>query len=297
MNYVLGIFVTLISKLIIGVANVLDGKLSRKTFSSTWSLVVVNGVLILPVLPLFYIILQPKPLTATQFYIIIIVAAIEVFYQIPYYEALRKADTSIVISLFNIEKILVPILAYFVIGERLKITQYVGFGVIILCSILTTFSRASFKLNKAIYYMTLVSFVLAIDSVLQKYSLENIDWKSFYFWITTVSIPFYLLILLVKPSARKEVANFMKAPFKRDYVPLYGQNFATWIAEGLGTLALSLLPVTVTKAIGSFHAVIVHLIASKGHKGLQLDKGESLSFKRICLFVFLAIGVILAVLK
>lgn len=296
MTYLFGILLEFLSKIIIGIANVLDGKLSRQTFTSTQSIVVINGLLIIPILPILYLILKPKFLPIEQFYILIVVAAIEAFYQIPYYKALRETDTSVVMALFNIEKIFIPILAYFIIGERLSLMQYCGFGIIIFCSLLTTFSKKSFKINKSIYYMIFVCLILSAESILQKYSLAHIDWKGLYWWILALSVPFYFIILLFSPVAKREVINFVKTPLEKRYFPLYGQNIATWIAGGLSMLALSILPVTITKAIGSFHAVIVHLIANKGHAGLRLDKKESFSFQRVFLFIFIGIGVLMVIL-
>jgi drug/metabolite transporter (DMT)-like permease len=240
-----------------------------------------------------YLVLRPVCLTRVEFYITAVIAAIEVFYQVPYYKALRETDTSIVTSLFSIEKIFIPVLAYFIIGERLAFIQYLGFGVVIVSLLLTTISKKTFKPNKALYYMLAVSIFLAIDSVLQKYSLEKVDWKSFYFWLMLLSIPYYFILYLIQSSARSEVRKFLKAPFSREYIPLYGQNIATWIAGGISTLALSILPVTISKAVGSIHSVIVHLIAAKGYKRLDLDKQEKLSPKRIFLFLLLAIGIVM----
>ena len=292
MNYVFGILIEFASKIIISVANIFDGQLSRKTFTSVWALVTLNGLLLIPVLPVLFFILSPTLITLPQFFLIFIIAAIEFFYQVPYYKALREADTSIVASLFNFEKIFVPVLAYFIVAERLAMTQYIGFAIIIGCSFILTFNKSSFKFSKAVWYMLPVVIILAFESVLQKYGLDQVEWKTFYFWSLALTLPFYISTLVISRTVQKEVSLFFKTPFNKSYIPLYGQNIATWISGGLGTLALSILPVTITKAISSFHALIVHLIASKGSKKLQVD-GEKFSQKRIFVFIIIAIGVFL----
>ena len=55
----------------------------------------------------------------------LLVSLIDTFYQIPYYYAVKHVDTSIMAALFSIGKIIVPILAYFVVGEHLTSSQYV----------------------------------------------------------------------------------------------------------------------------------------------------------------------------
>lgn len=297
MNYLFGALLVLISNTIISVANVFDGQLARKTFSSIWSIIIINGILLLPVLPIMFFILKPETITKPQFLIILVVASIEFFYQFPYYKALRYADTSVVASLFSFEKILIPIFAYFIVQERLTPLQYFGFALIILCSIATTFKKSSFKLNRAILFMIPVTIILAFESVLQKYGLNKIEWKTFYFYTYALSAPFYLFAFIFIKSAYKEVMDFIKSPFQKLYIPIYAQNIATWISGIFSTLALSILPVTIAKAIGSFHALIVHFVASKGSERLKIDHKEVLSLRRIILFALVGVGVFLTFYK
>jgi len=297
MNYLFGALLVIISNVIISVANVFDGQLSRKTFSSIWSIVIVNGIILLPALPIMFFILRPEAITKPQLLILLIIASIEFFYQFPYYKALRYADTSVVASLFSFEKILIPILAYFIVQERLAPLQYLGFSIIVLCSIAITFKKFSWKPNRAILFMIPVTIILAFNSVLQKYGLNQIEWKTFFFYTNVLSVPFYILAFIFIKSAYKEVKEFIKSPFRKLYIPIYSQNIATWASGVFGTLALSMLPVTIVKAIGSFHAFIVHLVASKGSKTLKIDNKENISAKKIILFILIGIGVFLTFQK
>lgn len=297
MNYLFGTLLAIISNVIISIANVFDGQVSRKTFSSVWSIVIVNGIILLPFLPIMFFVLKPEAITKPQLLILLVVAFIEFFYQFPYYKALRYADTSVVASLFSIEKILIPVFAYFIVQERLSSLQYLGFGIIILCSIVVSFKKFSWKPNRAVLFMIPVTIILAFNSVLQKYGLNQIEWKTFYFYTYALSVPFYILAFIFIKSAYKEVKEFIKSPFRKLYVPIYSQNIATWVSGIFGTLALSMLPVTIIKAIGSFHAFIVHLVASKGSKVLKIDNKENLSLKKIILFILIGIGVFLTFWK
>ncbi|MDB5259887.1 MAG: hypothetical protein JWN37_118 [Candidatus Nomurabacteria bacterium] len=292
MNYVLGFLLVFLEKIIISISNVFDGELSRTTFKSVWTIVILNGLLILPALPIIFLVLEPKTISAGQVFLILLIAAIEVFYQIPYYKALQSTDTSVVASLFGFGSIFTPVFAYLIIHEVLTPVQYIGFTIIVIASILASFDRKTFKINKAFYYMVPVAILLSFQDVIQKAGLEQIDWKTFYFWTFVLSLPFYLLLLLVIRSARTEVSDFLKNPFKKKFIPLYGQNLALWISGGLSTLALSLLPVTILKAFGSFHSLFVHMVAVIAPKTLKV-KGESFSWKKIYLFIFMGIGIAL----
>lgn len=293
MTYLLGILVTLTSELFLGIANIFDSHLSRKTFSSVWSLVTINGLLLIPILPIFYLLLTPEMLSSQQFMMLFAIAFLEFIYQIPYYKALREAETSTVILLFNLEKMFVPVIAYFIIGEHLTTMQYVGFFIIVMSSILVTYKGRSQGFSKAIYYMLLVSLILSFSSVFQKFGLNQIEWKTFYFWHLTLSIPFYLSAIFGLASVRREVLSFVKSPFERKYIPLYCQNLSTWLGGGFATLGLSILPVTITKLIESFPGLLVHIIASSRTEVFTIDVKETLSLKRVCLFLFVGIGVFL----
>ncbi len=292
MNYLFGAVLVLLSNATISVANVFDGELTRKTFSSIWSIVIINGLILLPAIPLMFFIFDPALITGVQLLLMLAIAAIDFFYQFPYYKALRYAETSVVTSFFSFGKILVPIFAYFVINERLTTLQYVGFGIIVLCSIATSFKGSAFKAKKAMMYMLPVVVILAMQSVLEKYGLGQIDWKSFYFYSFALSAPFYLVSLFFIRSARAEVMEFLRKPFQKKYSPIFIQNIATWVAGVFGTLALSMLPVTITKAVGSFHSLFVHFVASKGDK-LHIGSKEKISIRKIILFLLIGIGVFL----
>ena len=127
MNYLFGFVLVFLEKIIISISNVFDGELSRNTFKSVWTIVILNGLLIIPALPIIFFILGPKAISVNQVFLILIIAMIEVFYQIPYYKALQNTDTSVVTSLFGFGRIFTPLFAYFIIKEVLSPMQYIGF--------------------------------------------------------------------------------------------------------------------------------------------------------------------------
>ena len=230
-------------------------------------------------------------LSEYQFCLILGISILEFLYQIPYYIALRKAETSVVVLMFNFEKIFIPVLAYFIVGENLGVLQYLGFSVIVICSIIASFDKRIVRLNRSIVYMVLASLILAFDGVMQKYGLKGIEWGTLYFWMLCLSIPFYVLIIIISKKVRIEIIEFTKRPLDRKYVAVFAQNISTWLGNGLGVFGLSILPITIKKLIESFPSLIVHLLASKSSKALKIDDKEHLSLGRLLL---LAIGSIAA---
>lgn len=293
MSYILGIVIIFVQKCIISVANIFDNQLSRRTFKSVKALVVLNGIVAIPLIPLLYFLLRPNLLTPYQFLIFGIIACIEVFYQIPYYKALQNADTSVVVSLFSIGRIFVPVFAYFIVSEHLATHQYVGFILIMLCSILISVNDIKkFKFNKALFYMLPVTIIVSLQSVLQKYGLSMVPFKTFFFWNFVIPTPFYLTFLLQK-TTRTEVKEFLTISPQKSFLTLYFQNLASWISGGLDAFVLSFFPITIVKSIGSFQALFVNLISSFFSKKLKVDFKEELVFKRITLFILMGIGIII----
>ena len=297
MNYILGIILQIIATSTVGLANIFDDQLTRETFKSIWALVVLNGIILIPLVPVFFLILRPSGITMVEFALLSFIAAVEVFYQIPYYKALRETDTSVVVSLFSFERIFIPVFAFLVVGEKLSLLQYIGFGIIVVCSSALTFTKGSFKFSKALGYMLPTTLVLALMAALQKYGLGEMSWQTFFFWSLVLTIPFYFVILLIFPSSHPEVRQFLKNPFKKMYFVLYLQNGISFLSGGIGTAALSMIPVTVSKAIGSFQAIIVYFIASKGNKRLGLDIKERFSNGKLALLLLTTAGIILTVVN
>jgi drug/metabolite transporter (DMT)-like permease len=293
----LGVILIFIQKGIISLANLLDNQLTRSTFRSTAALVAMNGIVAIPLISILWILIHPAPLTFPQLIVFIGIAAIEVFYQFPYYKALRHADTSIVVSLFSLGKIFIPLFAFFIVHERLSSLQYSGFALIIICSLLISMeSVRKIKFNRALIYMIPAAIVIALQTVLEKYNLNTLSVAEFFFWIQLIPLPFYLM-LLVKKSTRQEVHQFLIRKDVRVSGILFIQNILSWTSAALGAIVLSILPVTIVKSIGSFQALFVNLISVTFSKKLRLDTTETILWRRIALFILTGIGIILTLSK
>lgn len=138
-----------------------------------------------------------------------LVGMIDVFYQIPYYEALRRGDTSVVVAWFSLGYVLVPVLAYLMVDEKLSFVQYAGFGIIIAASVVLNIENPrKIKINKAFYLMLLSSLLLSLQAVLYKYALEKIDWISAVFYsalFSTLTVFGFLMPRIVRLNIK---ANF-----------------------------------------------------------------------------------------
>ena len=237
---------------------IIDSHLSNNIFKKIPSLVfyaTISNILIIPFLFFFG---TPTIPSLEILVVLLLISVIEVFYQVPYYLALRSIDTSIVVALFALGEITLPILAYFIVDEKLSFFQYSGFGIILLSTFLLNFDIKKLKLNIAFALMLIVSVLLSLSSVLSKYSLQNVDFVTVLFWISlfTTFINFSFLIL---PQNRQDIISTF---------PRYAKKFKLFLLNELfyqvgtlaGVAALAYLPVLVVESIGSSQSIFTLLL-------------------------------------
>lgn len=80
----------------------------------------------------------------------------------------------------------------------------------------------------------------------------------------------------------------------KDSNPFQGISF---LSAGIGTAALSMIPVTISKAVSSFQAMIVHFFASKGSKRLKVDSKERFSNGKLALLLLTTVGIVLTIVR
>lgn len=216
------------------------------------------------------------------------------FYQIPYYEALRRGDTSVVVAWFSLGYVLVPVLAYLMVDEKLSFVQYAGFGIIIAASVVLNIENPrKIKINKAFYLMLLSSLLLSLQAVLYKYALEKIDWISAVFYsalFSTLTVFGFLMPRIVRLNIK---ANFPR--YKTKFYVFGLNEFVNQVGTVASIFAMSLLPVVAVESINSTQPLFVlgigaALYALFGNRFKEDVSTVHLLRKSIC-FVFITAGV------
>lgn len=275
---------------------IIDAHFSNSIFNKTTSLIFYATITNIIIIPFLFLFGTPTLPSWSSLTVIFIVGAIDVFYQIPYYIALRKVDTSITVALFSLGKVSVPILAYFIVGEKLSIMQYVGFGIILLSSFLLNFNRKQLKLNIAFFLMLIVSLALSLASVLEKYSLKEIDFVTLIFWMVLFSTSISFSFLFIKNIRQDIIDTF---PKYKKAISLFLSNEVLSQGGSLAMIiALSQLPVLTIKSINSsqsiftllFGFVLYKIFGDRFKENLTRDK----VIKKLISFIFIMIGIYLA---
>ncbi len=272
---------------------IVDAHFSNNIFKKVPSLVfyaTISNIIIIPFLFLFGTpIIPPLEILAILF----IISLIEVCYQIPYYHALRNIDTSIVVALFSLGKIAVPVLAYFIVNEKLSLTQYCGFGIILLSTFLLNFDIKKLKINIAFFLMLVVSLLLSLSSVLSKYSLQSVDFVTVLFWGSLLTTSISLSFLLLLQYRTDIISSF---PQYKKKIKLFLSNEILNQAGTLTiTIALAYLPVLVVESIESSQSIFTLLLGFVLYKIFGNSFKENLTrqevIKKLISFTAIIIGI------
>lgn len=292
------ILIAFLSPLLHGASCIVDSHISNNLFKNYTSIVFYNTLINILVLPFLLCFAFPQALNWAVFPFVLGVAAIEVFYQIPYYSALRKIDTSVTVALFSLSKVFIPLLAWLIVDEKLNFGQYVGFSIIIISSLVLNIENPrKIKINKAFYLMLLVSFVLVLETVIYKKIMLQLNWISALFYTTLFSsIMAYCFLLIL--SRRRILCHDFGIYKKQIRYFLINEVFYQ-AGELPSVFALSLLPVMVSEGINATQPLFTLLIGVILTRFYVCEFKEDADKHHICkkliCFAFLILGVILTI--
>lgn len=294
------LLISFVAPMLHAVSNILDARVSNFLFKSNASTIFYLGVTNLFVLPflliwggadMLKISLQALPA-------VLIVSLFEILYQIPYFKALKSIDTSIVGAMFSLGRILLPIFAYVIVGEKLCLSQYIGFFIIIISTLFLNLKKGvQLKINLAFYLMLLASLMTTLSVIFSKKAMLDMNWLSFCFYSILLSDVFLILGFCSPKFIRLIKQDF--PVFKKNLPLLMIMEVIDRSAVLTAVFSLSLLPVMVRSAISSTSPIFVLVYSLLLYKFFgsrfkeDLNKAEML--KKIVCFLFIIIGVVLTV--
>jgi drug/metabolite transporter (DMT)-like permease len=297
-NYLFGVLIAFFEPILHAWSNVVDNHFSNNLFPNLSTLLFFGTIVNILFLPIIAFLDPPQTLSYSLLAVVFAISFVNVMYQFPYYWALRHADTSIVISLFFFGFIFIPILAYFIVGERLAVLQYFGFVLIIISALLLTFDVRKLRFNRAFFLMIGVSLLLAVQTILYKYAFDaGASWGS----VVTASTIFDIFIsgvVMLTVNPLWEIAlDFQK--IRGNLKLFFLQQGLEWGGNASGSFAVSVLPATVARGIVStqpFFVLVYALLFGRAfpHMFKELVDGRELVKKSI-LFGVIIIGTILVV--
>ncbi len=276
-------------------SNLFDSYFVNRGFRDPVIFMFYLSILEILFLPLIFFYQLPFFVNFKTLFLFVLIALADLIYILFYLKALQKDDTSIVISLFSLGKITVPFLAFFILGERLKLIQYIGFFVIISCaSILTYQPKEKLRFNKAAFFMLISSVFGSLEGVILKAALGGVDWVTGYTYLIFFSFAsLFVFVLLFRRKQFSESLPF----FRRNLFTFGGMGFLNFVSSVSGILAISLASITIIKGIWAVQPLLVlvlSLFLAKYYPGIIKEKldGKNL-VKKFVLFLVIILALVL----
>ena len=295
------ILITLLSSVFYSFCNVIEAQFVNYKFKKITTMVFYISIMNCMFLPLLLFFSMPTVPPKDVAVLLLLIGVIGSFQLYPYYKALQKMDTSAVIALWSIGYVIMPFMGYFILGEVLKVSQYVGFFMVIVSSVILSIGIDDvkrFKLNSAFYYMIVVSVCYSFFVVLEKKILTMDD-----NWVNVVIYPMIVgcvvpsMALLFMKSRRDIIDSFYKYKKGLKFLvlnELFG--FAAFVAAVYGLVGLS--PV-VSTAIIATTSIFTFLIIWGLSRFSKLKYQENMSLltviKKFVCFAMIICGVVLSV--
>ena len=278
-------------------ANIIECRLSNNIFKHPITMIFYISLMNCVFLPLLLFFGVPTLPAAQALPFYFVLAIIDVAYLYPYYKAMKVIDTSIVSALFSLGQITIPVMTFLFLDEVLKSSQYAGFLLIIAASIVLSINNFKMpKLNRAFYYMVLVSLVRAVYVVIQKYTF-NLDgnWINMIIYVNTLSCLLPFLFLLHKPSARR-----IKKAFREycHHTKVFCLNeLLCFLGGAAAVYALSQLSAVISSAINATAPIFMLFISLALKKMFSLNLHETITpqimAKKLICFAVIITGVIM----
>lgn len=294
------VIIAFLSPLFYAIANIVECSLSNKIFKHPATMIFYISILNLAFVPLLFLFELPTVPTLSAFFCFFVLGVLDAAYLYPYYKALKVIDTSIVAALFSIGQVIIPVMTYFWLGEMLSLIQYAGFFIIIFSSVILSIKDFRIpKLNKAFYYMVLVSLILASYMVFEKYIFENYDPN----WVNMVMYPKFFstflpfLFLLSKKKRDNIKKSFVH--YKEKFVLFAANEFTCFVGLATSVYALSGLSPVFTASVSATMPIFLLFISVLLHKKFAIkgydDLTPKLMVKKTVCFIFIILGVVMVV--
>lgn len=252
----------LLAPLLYSIVNLIDDNLLRFIYKGAHLATVISGLLgATPLLLLFFVDLVDIPVRLVI--MMIAVGFLTCLYYFFYFRSLQAESPSVVIAMLGLVPATVPVLAYFLLGERLVFYQLLGLIMVILATAwLAVGGIKKFKISKALVPILTVVLLMDTTFLMSKYVYDKVDFFPAYMWFCVglgLGGVYFIFVMLFSRSVHD------LSLFKRNIHHLLGlfiltEMFAV-VAEFVSNKAISQGPVSLVVAIGGIQPVYLVLIA------------------------------------
>jgi uncharacterized membrane protein len=277
--------------------NLYDSYLSNRIFKNSISPLFYESLLVIPFYGCLLLFTGWHDISWETAGVIAVAGIASVLYIWPYFAALKMEETSVVVSYWSLTRLFVPIMAYFIVSERLEPTDYIGFA-------LLTFGNAALNLRKgfhihsvkALMLMVLSGLVMALDIVLFKKAFMEMDWLFALAVGKIIGSVVSAALVLIPSTTRRQILEDRHACANNIWPVLITCALAL-VGSLTGSYATYLTHATWVTAAACMQPFMVvfftWMLARTGSKHYREDLERSQIFKKGGAFALLAGGTLL----
>ncbi len=288
----------LIAPALYAVAEATDDFFVNKRFKHPVTLVFFSSLFNLVYIPILIFFKSPEFPPIHTIPIFILLGFVNAAYLYPYYKGLQTDDASVAISFLAIERVMIPVLAFMLVGEILEPIQYVGIFLIIVSVVALGLHhrKSKLKFSKGVWYMTAAAFFLALEGVILKVLFQQgVSVSTALTGEMSVSLVFGMSLLLwgtMRKQIKYEIPTFIKL------APLFlVEELFTFLGLLTEAYAISLTSVSIVKGITMTSPFFLLIYAWLGGGIFPTFFKEDMHRKKIIhklvLFAILILGIIL----
>ncbi len=218
---------------------------------------------------------------------------------IAYYMALESDEASNAVPIFQLQPIFIFIVAYFLFGETITITNSIGVGLIIIAALSLVIDFETKKYNwRTLYLISITAIVMSSTTILDRYILKEIDWVGTFAWKSLGYVLFSCFIFSLKPNLFMQFRERLKHPIQNAFHYIFTIEILAIIANAFFLISLALAPAAgLTQTLCGLMPFFVLALGYAGYKLApeyvkKPKQGFHLGWHLTCLVVML-VGVYL----
>ena len=255
-------YLALLAPLLFAIVNLIDDNLLRFVYKGPYLAAAASGIFgALPLISLLFV--DWTPITISQAGVMLLAGFLTAIYYFFYFKSLAVESPSVVIAIMSLVPATLPVLAYFLLDERLTSAQFTGFTVVLIASLgLAMTEVKKFKFSAALVPALVVVGIVDITSLLTKYVYEQ---AAFYPAFICFSIGLglggvYFALIMFFDHKKHDLSVFKKSIHKLFVIFIMVELLAV-AAEFTSNLAVSRGAVSLVRVVEGIQPMYVLLIA------------------------------------
>jgi len=203
------------------------------------------------------------PITIAQTALMLLAGFLTAVYYFFYFKSLAVESPSVVIAMLGLVPATLPILAYFLLDERLTSTQLIGFIVVLIASLALAMTEVKkFKFSAALLPVLIVVTILDTTSLLTKYVYDQ---AAFYpaFMVFSIGLGLggiYFALIMFFDKRKHDLSIFKRSIHKLFVIFVVVELLAVG-AEFTSSLAVSRGAVSLVRVVEGIQPMYLLLIA------------------------------------